>query len=145
MQICCASRLHILCHSGLVSYKIYAVQLINWCALFKCGLSVNHIFEFASISVTSEKLAATPHYQSFKDGFHENFIRLMIKSNLFKDNTIGHKHMYHKYMSIPPIPGSHGWKVHIQSAEPEVETPYLLVHRSKFISDDLNSLNNVLV
>ena len=55
--------------------------------------------------------------------------------------------MYHKYMSksVPPIPGSHGWKVHIQSAEPEVETPNLLVHRSKFISDDLNSLNNVLV
>ena len=99
--------------------------------------------------MTSEKLAATPHYQSFKDGFHQAYghdqLHISYKSNLFKDNTIGHKHMYHKYMSIPLIPGSHGWKVHIQSAEPEVETPNLLVHRSKFISDDLNSLNNVLV
>ena len=102
--------------------------------------------------MTSEKLAATPHYQSFKDGFHQAYdhdhLHISYKSNLFKDNTIGHKHMYHKYMSIPLIPGAHGWKVHIQSAEPEVETqraPNLLVHRSKFISDDLNSLNNVLV
>ena len=34
---------------GLVSYKRYAVQLIDWSALFECGLSVNRISKFASI------------------------------------------------------------------------------------------------
>ena len=44
-------------------------------ALFECGLSVNRIFKFASILwlVTSEKLAATPHHQSFKDSFHQAY------------------------------------------------------------------------
>ena len=44
-------------------------------ALFECGLSVNRIFKFASIFwlVTSEKLAATPHHQSFKDSFHQAY------------------------------------------------------------------------
>ena len=44
-------------------------------ALFECGLSVNRIFKFASIFwlVSSEKLAATPHHQSFKDSFHQAY------------------------------------------------------------------------
>ena len=81
---------------GLVSYKIYAVQLIDWSAIFECGLSVNRISKFASIFwlVSSEKLAATPHHQSFKDSFHQAYDHDQLHMVVFCQFSCHHWHLF---------------------------------------------------
>ena len=57
---------------------------------------VNHIFKFSSIFwlVTSEKLAATPHHQSFKDSFHQAYDHDQLHMVVFCQFSCHHWHLF---------------------------------------------------